>query len=166
MGLFGSTKTIITVASTVYNMSGDYDNTDKWFKAVIISGILQNVSVADTIIGNLFSCPKSRFNKFFNYTLNNNYKGNLITKINSRKKVDVDVIIDYLDPDVGTYVNIEKAFIDYDDGRKKAASATLHWIQLFLVWPACFTNQAPWLLSKSAWSRNITKIIYKPSLGL
>ena len=115
MGLFGTTKTTISVASTVYNMSGDYDNNDKWFKAVIISGILQNVSVADTIIGNLFSCPKSRFNKFFNYTLNNNYKGNLITKINSRKKVDVDVITDYLDPDVGTFVNIEKAFIDYGD---------------------------------------------------
>lgn len=115
MGLFGSTKTIITVASTVYNMSGDYDNNDKWFKAIIISGILQNVSVADTIISNLFSCPKSRFNKFFNYALNNNYKGNLITKINSRKKVDINVIIDYLNPDVGTFVNIEKAFIDYGD---------------------------------------------------
>lgn len=115
MGLTGSTKRIITVASTVYNMSGDYDNNDKWFKAIIISGILKNVSVSDTITGSLFNCPKSRFNKFFNYALNNNYKGNLITKINNRKKVDTDVIIDYLNPVSGTYVNIEKAFIDYGD---------------------------------------------------
>jgi hypothetical protein len=115
MGLFGSTKTTISVASTVYNMSGDYDSNDKYFKAIIISGILQNISVSDTILSSLFSCPKARFNKFFNYTLNNDYKGNLITKINSRKKVDTDVIIDYLDPDIGTYVVIEKAFIDYGD---------------------------------------------------
>jgi hypothetical protein len=115
MGLFGSTKTIITVASTVYNMSGDYNADDKYFKAIVISGILQNISVADTIIGNLYNCPKSRFTKFFNYALNNNYKGNLITKINNRKKVDIDVIIDYLNPDLGTYVVIEKAFIDYGD---------------------------------------------------
>ena len=115
MGLFGSTKTTISVASTVYNMSGDYDSNDKYFKAIIISGILQNISVSDTILSSLFNCPKARFNKFFYYALNNNYKGNLITKVNNRKKVDIDVIIDYLDPVIGTYVNIEKAFIDYGD---------------------------------------------------
>jgi hypothetical protein len=117
MGLSGfkTTKRIITVSSTVYNMSGDYSINDKYFKAIVISGILKNVSVSDTILGSLFSCPKARFNKFFYYALSSNYKGNLTTKINNRKKVNINAIIDYLNPASGTTVNIEKAFIDYGD---------------------------------------------------
>lgn len=115
MGLFGSTKTVISVASTVYNMSGDYDSNDKYLKAIMLGGILQSISPTSVLMNNLFTCPKSKFNKFFNYAVNNNYKGNLTTKINNRKKVNTDVITSYLNPGSGSFVVVEKAFIDYGD---------------------------------------------------
>lgn len=111
----GSTKTIISVSSTVYNLAGDYDPNDRYLTAVIVSGDIEGISGHEAILRTVYSSPKLNYNSFFIWANYIDYKGNIETQITNRKRVNIAVVKNGLITPVGQTCNIEKAFIKLGD---------------------------------------------------
>lgn len=114
MGLFGSKK-IIQVASTVYNMAGDYDPKKTYMKSVIFSAVMNNTDIGDGIRRSLLSGPYQGKRKYFNWSTKYNYDGNLITNINRQKEINLDDIYGYIDTPSDQFLYIQKALLERAD---------------------------------------------------
>lgn len=110
-----STKTKISVSSTTYNLSGDYDPNDRYSIAITFSAFLEGISVTEALLKTFFNSPKVTYVRFLFWSSYTNYKGNLSTNITNRKKADINIIKDYINPPAGQTCNVEKAFIKLGD---------------------------------------------------
>ena len=98
MGLFSSKK-IITVSSTVYNMAGDEDDRPNFLKGTLFGSIIaNNPSLADDITKSYFNGPGMKQKQFFRYCDRVNLPGMPTTTITNSVKVDAAVIAAQIPP--------------------------------------------------------------------
>lgn len=92
MGLFSSKK-IITVSSTLYNMAGDENDRPDFIKGTIFGSVMSNSpSLSDDIQTSLFGGPGMKQRQFFRYADRNNIPGMVSTTIVNDIKVDAAVV--------------------------------------------------------------------------
>lgn len=92
MGLFSSKK-IITVSSTLYNMAGDENDRPDFIKGTIFGSIMSNSpSLSDDLQTSLLGGPGMKQRRFFRYADRNNIPGMVDTTIINDVKVDPTVV--------------------------------------------------------------------------
>ena len=92
MGLFSSKK-IITVSSTLYNMAGDENDRPDFIKGTLFGSVISNSpSLADDIQTSLFQGPGMKQRQFFRYADRNNIPGMVETSIVNNSPLDAAVV--------------------------------------------------------------------------
>lgn len=92
MGLF-STKYIINVSSTAYNMAGDENDRPNFIKGSIFGSTISNSSsLADDLIGSHFEGPGMKQRQFFRYANQKNLSGLPTTTILNNVSIDISVV--------------------------------------------------------------------------
>ena len=115
MGLFSSKK-IITVASTLYNMAGPEDERPDYLKGTLFSSVMSNsASITDDITSSYFSGPGIKQRQFFSYSDRNNLAGMPETIINSNFPVDPVVVATAITAPVGQTVVVQNAKVSEGD---------------------------------------------------
>lgn len=119
MGLFGG-KTIIKVASTVYNMAGDTVPRPDFLKSVVFSAIMspQQPDLADSIVQNYVNGPGNTQRRFFNWSENTNYAGVPSLQIDKQFPVDTSVVVAEIPlpaTPIGVQAQVSNAFITAGD---------------------------------------------------
>lgn len=115
MGLFSSKK-IITVASTLYNMAGPEDERPDYLKGTLFSSVMSNSdSITDDITSSYFSGPGIKQRQFFSYADRNNLAGMPETTINSNFPVDPVVVATAITAPVGQTVVVQNAQVSEGD---------------------------------------------------
>lgn len=92
MGIFSSKK-IINVASTLYNMAGDENDRPDFIKGTLFGSVISNSpSLADDIQTSLFEGPGMKQRQFFRYCDRNDLRGMPNTTIVNDVKLDPAVV--------------------------------------------------------------------------
>ncbi|ACL81409.1 N4 gp53-like protein [Sulfitobacter phage EE36phi1] len=92
MGLFSSKK-IINVSSTLYNMAGDENDRPDFIKGTLFGSVISNnPSLADDIRTSLFEGPGMKQRQFFRYADRNNIPGMVTTSIVNNVSLDALVV--------------------------------------------------------------------------
>ncbi|WHM52891.1 hypothetical protein [Sulfitobacter phage vB_SupP_AX] len=94
MGLFSSKK-IITVSSTLYNMAGDERDRPDFLKGTVFGSVISNSdSIADDITKSYFGGPGLKQRQFFKYCDREDIRGLPTATIVNNKPLDVTVVQD------------------------------------------------------------------------
>ena len=92
MGLFSSKK-IITVSSTLYNMAGDENDRPDFLKGTVFGSVMaQSPSIADDITTGYFGGPGIKQRQFFKYCDRNDISGLPSATIVNNNPLDVTVV--------------------------------------------------------------------------
>ena len=92
MGLFSS-KTTVSVASTLYNMAGDEANRPDFLKGSLVQGVLgSSSSIVDNINQNYFNGPAMNQRQFFRYADRNDIPGLVSTNISGNIEIDISLV--------------------------------------------------------------------------
>lgn len=92
MGLFSSKK-IINVSSTLYNMAGPEDERPNYLKGTLFSSVMSNSdSLADDITTSYFEGPGLKQRSFFRYADNNDIAGLPTATVTNNSPADPDVV--------------------------------------------------------------------------
>lgn len=98
MGLFSSKK-IINVSSTLYNMAGDENDRPDFIKGTLFGSVISNSpSLADDIQTSLFNGPGMKQRQFFRYADRNNIPGMVNTTIVNNVSLDAVIVADQIPP--------------------------------------------------------------------
>ena len=98
MGLFSSKK-IVNVSSTLYNMAGDENDRPDFIKGTLFGSVMSNSdSLADDIQTSLFHGPGMKQRQFFRYADRNNIPGMVDTTIVNDVKLDAVVVAGEIPP--------------------------------------------------------------------
>ena len=119
MGFF-STKKTVSVASTVYSMTGDPSTHPNFNKLSIFSAIIDpyDAYLGEVVISNLLTGPGIEQRKFFNWTKQKNYPGLPTLSLNQAQKVDPDIVRPFVPlpaTPVGVVTEIQSAVISNGD---------------------------------------------------
>ena len=119
MGLFSSKK-IISVASTVYNLAGPEENRSNFLKSTMLSSVMADDDrfMGEDIVGNHLKGPGIRQRNFFNWAVRNDFPGLPTYSRMNTFEVDASVVESYLPgPSNGsTTSNIVVQSVDVGDG--------------------------------------------------
>ena len=93
MGLFSSKK-IITVASTLYNMAGDEEDRPNFLKSTMFAAVMSphDPFMGETIVSNYLTGPGIRQRSFFNWAKRNDYPGLPVYSASQQYTVDPTVV--------------------------------------------------------------------------
>lgn len=92
MGLFSSKK-IITVSSTLYNMAGDEDDRPDFLKGTLFGAVMANApSLADDLTGAYFNGPGQKQLQFFRYCQQVDYSIMPTASITNSSTLDASVV--------------------------------------------------------------------------
>lgn len=121
MGLFSSKK-IITVSSTLYNMAGDENDRPDFLKGTLFGSVMANSpSLADDITTSYFDGPGMKQRQFFRYADRNNLSGLPTTTIVNNVDIDPLVVAAEIPPSPvppappGLVINVTSAEISDGD---------------------------------------------------
>ncbi|ANJ20801.1 hypothetical protein HYO99_gp67 [Roseobacter phage RD-1410W1-01] len=115
MGLFSSKK-IINVSSTIYNLAGPEEDRPNYLKGTLFSSVMaNNPSIADDITGSYFKGPGMRQRHFFRYADRNNLVGLPQTTITNTSSVDANAVVPFIPNPEGYEVSVQQAFISAGD---------------------------------------------------
>lgn len=97
MGLFSSKK-IISVASTLYNMAGDEANRSSFLKSTMFGAMMSphDRFMGETIVSNYLTGPGIRQRSFFNWAVRNDYAGLPTFSASQRYSVDPAVVSGFI----------------------------------------------------------------------
>jgi hypothetical protein len=118
MGLFSSKK-IINVSSTLYNMAGPEEDRPNYLKGTLFSSIMANSpSVSDDITNSYFSGPGMKQRLFFNYANRQDLAGLPTVTVANNEPVDAAVVANEIpvpaDP-AGMKVVVQSSYISEGD---------------------------------------------------
>lgn len=93
MGLFSSKK-IISVASTLYNMAGNEEDRPNYLKSTMFTAVMSphDRYMGETIVSNYLTGPGIKQRSFFNWAKQNNYPGLPIYSASQQYTVDPAVV--------------------------------------------------------------------------
>lgn len=116
MGLF-SGKKIITVSSSLYNMTGDEDDRPDFLKGTLFSSVLSTNknSVVDDITNSYFSGPGIKQRQFFKYAERNNLAGLPDVTATNNNPVDGSIVAATIGAPVGQECVVQNAQINDGD---------------------------------------------------
>lgn len=120
MGLFSSKK-IVVVASTVYNMAGEEANRPNFMKANLYSAMLASGHkqfLGERVVYNMLSGPSIRQRSFFNWSVRQDLPGLPTFSVSNKYNVDASVVTPYITVPAGKYASPQIAFVsdgDYSD---------------------------------------------------
>ena len=116
MGLFSSKK-IINVSSTLYNMAGDENDRPNFIKGTVFASVIaNNDSLANDIQTSLFQGPGMKQRQFFHYANRNNIPGMVDATIVNNMKLDASIIAREIPPaPVGMSLTVFNAEISNGD---------------------------------------------------
>ncbi len=97
MGLFSSKK-IVSVASTVYNLAGDESNRTNFLKSTMFSAVMAEDDrfMGETVVGNHLTGPGIRQRTFFNWCVRNDFPGLPTYSASNAYEVDASVVEPFL----------------------------------------------------------------------
>lgn len=97
MGLFSSKK-IVSVASTVYNLAGEEANRPNFLKSTMFSAVMAEDDrfMGETIVGNHLAGPGIRQRSFFNWAVRNDFPGLPTYSASNAFEVDASVVEPFL----------------------------------------------------------------------
>lgn len=92
MGLFSSKK-IINVSSTLYNMAGDENDRPNFLKGTVFSSVIAgNPSIADDITTSYFNGPGMNQRQFFKYADRNDMSGLPVATVMNSQSLDIPTV--------------------------------------------------------------------------
>lgn len=119
MGLFSSKK-VVSVASTVYNLAGNETNRPNFLKSTMFSAVIAEDErfMGETIVGNHLTGPGIRQRTFFNWSVRTDFPGLPTYSASNAYEVDASVVEPFLPgPSNGsTTYNIVVQSADISDG--------------------------------------------------
>lgn len=97
MGFFSSKK-IVSVASTVYNLAGDEANRPNFLKSTMFSAVMAEDDrfMGETIVGNHLTGPGIRQRTFFNWSVRTDFPGLPTYSASNAYEVDASVVEPFL----------------------------------------------------------------------
>lgn len=113
MGVFSPTTTV-SVASSVYNLSGEVANRIDYLKPVVVGSVLSdnNNFIGEDIVNSLLNGPSINQRIFFNWADDNYSLGTVNSNIRNALTVSNTVVAGQLSPAAGETVRVENAFIE------------------------------------------------------
>lgn len=128
MGLFSSKK-IVTVSSTLYNMAGDEDERPDFLSGTIFGSVMANApSLADDLTGAYFNGPGQKQLQFFRYCQQTDYSIMPTASVTNSTTLDASVIageINVSPSPAGLQLSVYNATISDGDFEK--------WIQKWIL---------------------------------
>lgn len=115
MGLFSSKK-IVTVSSTLYNLAGPEEDRPDYMKGTLFSSIMANSqSVTDDITSSYFTGPGIKQRRFFSYADRNNLRGLPQTTISNNDPIPANDIVPHV-PNPDNYgIQMSSASVSHGD---------------------------------------------------
>lgn len=116
MGLFSS-RNVISVSSTAYNMAGDLQDRTNYLKTTVSRAVLTNApSIADSIVSGQFAGPTMDQRAFFRWSKNNYPEGSVSGSINNKMILNAPQTVlasNAIAAGPGEEVQVVYAFTDY-----------------------------------------------------
>lgn len=97
MGLFSS-KTIISVSSSLYNLAGEEEGRENYLKANLFSAHLKDDGsyLGETLVGNYLSGPGIKQRQFFSWAVRNDYVGLPALSVSNTSEIDPAIVAPFI----------------------------------------------------------------------